>query len=254
MPIKLPKKFDQILVDGDILVYSLCSSCEYSARFDDDLDVVFCNRNEVLAVANGILEKYRKMAKGKISLYFTGSENFRKDVYPEYKAHRKKVRKPCGYKALKEMLSAAFKTHDEHRLEADDLIGIAQTEAIAKGQTPLIISIDKDFGTIPGWRYNPDKDGFEHSTPEEADYFWLKQTLTGDRTDGYPGLDGVGPVGADTLLKKNGALWSTVEAAFINSGFSAEYAVIQAQLARILRTGEYDFTTKEVKLWQPEKN
>jgi DNA polymerase-1 len=117
-----------------------------------------------------------------------------------------------------------------------------------------MISSDKDFKTIPGWLYNPDRDAFSLTTETEADRNWLFQTLVGDKTDGYPGLEGVGPVGAEKLLTKNGAIWQTVEDAFVNSGFSAEYAVIQAQMARILRNGEYDYATMEVKLWQPVKS
>ncbi|NIP35027.1 MAG: exonuclease, partial [Thermoplasmata archaeon] len=30
-------------------------------------------------------------------------------------------------------------------------------------------------------------------TKVEADRFWMKQTLMGDKTDGYDGIPGVGP-------------------------------------------------------------
>lgn len=251
---QLPEKFDEIHVDGDILIYEICSTCEYCARFDDDLDVVFCNINEALGMVRGKLERYKAMAKGNLTIYFTGQGNFRKEIFPQYKAHRKKVRKPAGYAALKHEMSNNWTTLVEDRLEADDLIGINHTRCLSKGIMSLMVSEDKDFNTIPGWRYNPDKDAFVHCTVEEADRNWLLQTLMGDKTDGYPGLEGVGPVTAEKLLTKHGASWKTVQEAFSTSGFTEEYALVQARMARILRDGEYDFSTKEVRLWQPETN
>lgn len=247
----LPASFDEVHIDGDILIYGICSACEYCARFDDDLDIVFCNINEALGMAKNTMDKYKAMTKGSLTLYFTGSGNYRKEVYPQYKAHRKKVRKPAGYKALRDLLYGTYACVIEERLEADDLIGIMHTRAQSKGQSSLSISIDKDFKTIPGWLFNPDTEAFSLITETEATKYWLMQTLIGDKTDGYPGLEGVGPVTAEKLLTKNGVSWKTVEDAYIANGFTAEFALIQAQMARILHNGEYNFDTKEVKLWQP---
>lgn len=250
----IPDKFDRVHLDGDILIYGICSMCEYCARFDDDLDVVFCNINEAVGYVRVAYDKYKALSKGQITIYFTGSGNFRKDLYPEYKAHRKKVRKPAGYAAVKSEIQTLFAVEQLDGLEADDLIGMAHTRDMENGIESLIVSEDKDFNTIPGWRYNPDKDAFYFHSVEEADRNWLLQTLIGDRTDGYPGLEGVGPVNAEKLLTKHGATWETVEQAFVNSGFTAEFALTQARMARILRCGEYDFDKKEVKLWQPVKS
>lgn len=250
-PEPLPLKFDSVFVDGDILIYGICSVCEFCARFDDDLDVVFCNVNEALHQADAAFKKYSDLSKATPVICFTGSSNFRKDLYPPYKAHRKKVRKPAGYAALKDEINRRWVTESIAGLEADDVIGIRHTQCLASGKTSLIVSEDKDFNTIPGWRYNPDKDCFSFITPTDADRNWLLQTLTGDRTDGYPGLEGVGPVSAEKLLTKSGATWKTVEDAFVANGFTPEYALTQARMARILRSEDYDFTRMEVRLWQP---
>jgi len=245
----LPERFDWIQIDGDILVYGICSACEYCARFDDDLDVVFCNIKEVLHMVESAMTRYQNMAKGDLTVYFTGSGNFRKNLCSDYKAHRKKVRKPAGYKAVKELLADKYHCMTEDGLEADDLISLYQTAMVAEGGDSLIISIDKDFKTIPGWMFNPDTEQFTYTTPEEAEVNWLTQVLTGDKADGYPGLAGVGPVTAKKILKKGE--WAEVEQAYIDNGYTREFAILQAQMARLLRFGEYNFMTKEVKLWQP---
>jgi DNA polymerase-1 len=247
----LPQKFDRVLIDGDILIYGICSACEYCARFDDDLDVVFCNIHEAMAMVHNTVDKFKTMSRTTPEIFFSGPGNFRKDIYPAYKANRKKVRKPAGYKAVKELIDQSLVSSTTVNIEADDAIGIVQTGCLRLGIEPLIVSEDKDFNTIPGWRYNPNKDAFVHITPEEADYNWLIQTMTGDKTDNYPGIDGVGPVTAEKILNKGGATWQTVEDAFISNGHTPEFAVSQARCARILRDGEYDWTKMEPILWQP---
>jgi DNA polymerase-1 len=248
----LPDRFDRVHIDGDILIYGICSACEYCARFDDDLDVVFCNINEAMSVVFSAVDKYKAMSRGATPcIYFSGANNFRKAVYPEYKATRKKVRKPAGYKAVKSLIDETLVSETSVNIEADDLIGIEHTRCLSKGLLSLIVSEDKDFNTIPGWRYNPAKDSFSFITPEEADRNWLLQTMTGDKTDNYPGIDGVGPVTAEKILQKNGATWKTVESAFVDNGHTPEFALAQARCSRILRDGEYDHITKEPVLWQP---
>jgi 5'-3' exonuclease len=64
-----------------------------------------------------------------------------------------------------------------------------------------VVSIDKDMAQIPGWHVNPTKDDFPRwVSEEEADYFLALQWLTGDSTDGIPGLPGIGPKKAEKLL------------------------------------------------------
>lgn len=239
---------DALLIDGDILVYSICSATEYVARFDDETDVAFSNPKEALALCSNLVESWKAKFNAPICvLGFTGKNNFRKTIYPNYKSHRKACRKPCGYKAVKEMLANTYICKEEPELEGDDIIGILHTEGTYG--TTVLISSDKDLKCIPGWLWNPDKDSLEHIQPSGADRNWLTQTLTGDKTDGYPGLEGVGPVTAAKILK-NGT-WDEVKSAYEAHGFNEEYALIQARCARILRHGEYNWETKEVALWTP---
>jgi DNA polymerase-1 len=88
----------------------------------------------------------------------------------------------------------------------------------------------------------------------------MKQTLTGDTSDGYPGCPGYGPVSAEKLLDNFTALdggflldeaWKAVVQQYIKKGQTEEDALVQAQLARILRSGDWDAEKKEVKLWTP---
>jgi len=74
------------------------------------------------------------------------------------------------------------------------------------------------------------------------------QTLMGDSTDNYKGCPKVGLKTAEKILAEN-STWETVVAAFEKAGLSEEDALENARLARILRDGEYNNETGEVKLW-----
>jgi DNA polymerase-1 len=45
-------------------------------------------------------------------------------------------------------------------------------------------------------------------------------------------------------------MWEAVKGAFKKAGFGEQEALCQARVARILRSGEYDKKTGNVKLWQ----
>ena len=111
----------------------------------------------------------------------------------------------------------------------------------------VIVSEDKDLKTVPCklWRSGE----LLNITKEEADYNHLFQTLTGDTTDGYSGLRGVGEVKAKTILIV--PTWASVEAAFIKAGYTKEDALIQARLSRILRFEDYNFEYGVPNMWSP---
>jgi DNA polymerase-1 len=130
-----------------------------------------------------------------------------------------------------------------------------RTRSSTPSAEKIIVSDDKDMQTIPCTLY---RQGELRRDREEADYYHLFQTLTGDRTDGYPGCPSVGPVkAAKWLLREPAArsrtLWWHVESSTASSGSRPsrlEDALLQARLARILRHEDYDYQRKEPKLWR----
>jgi DNA polymerase-1 len=138
-------------------------------------------------------------------------------------------------------------------LEGDDLIGIIATgDQIVKGDK-IICSLDKDFKTIPGRHYNFGRNEFFNIDEEQAAYWHMVQTLTGDSTDGYSGCPGCGPKTADKIL---GDLlpedyWKAVVRTYAAAGLSEEEALVQARVARICWASDYNFKSKKVKLWNP---
>ncbi|KAB0285649.1 exonuclease [Vibrio fortis] len=223
----------------------------------------------------------KELKLDKVIVCLTDSVNWRKDVLPTYKDNRKDVRKPVGLSDLKKMLEERYESYLRPTLEADDVMGILATwEKFHPEYRKIIISEDKDMKTIPAWIYNPAKD-FEPwlQSEEEADIWFLTQTLAGDVTDGYSGCPNVGLGTAEEMLRgglmweayehtfKSGArkgmteerwrkvespsLWDTVVSCFKKAGLNEAAALQQAQVARICRASEYDFKKKVVKPWTP---
>ena len=85
----------------------------------------------------------------------------------------------------------------------------------------------------------------------------MVQALVGDTSDNYPGLKGFGPVKAEKLLancKTLPEMWGAVVGAYRKGGETFGAALLNARMARILRYGDYDFTSGNVELWDPDRD
>ncbi len=155
--------------------------------------------------------------------------NFRETVATvrPYKGNRKGREKPIHFYNIMAYLLAEYNVKVANGMEADDLLGIYQTDAINDSggfkRETIICSRDKDLRIIPGMHYGW-ACGKQPATPpydveefgqieliEKGDkkkvikgdglMFFYSQVLTGDTTDDYPGLPGCGAVNAFKRLK-----------------------------------------------------
>jgi len=140
-------------------------------------------------------------------------------------------------------------------LEGDDVLGIMATAGEIDGEV-IVVSSDKDMKTIPCNLLDPADGNSEIKiiTKKQADYNFMLQTLTGDATDGYKGLEGVGEVTAKRILGEPRSLklmWKDVVKAYEDKGFTKKDALTQSRLARILRIEDWNAEKKEPILWKP---
>ena len=239
-----------LLIDADFIVYKSCAANETEIDFGDDVIVVTSRfsqaldmvRRELFSIASDL------GCFDDSILFFSDSVNFRKTIDPEYKGHRNR-KKPCGYRRVINALKEDFPVMIKPTLEADDAIGIYAT----KDPGHIICSPDKDMRQIPGDLYNL-SDGVVHITKEEGERWHRVQTMSGDQTDGYAGVPGIGIKRAEALLDEKGDTWETVLGAFIDKGLTEEDALKNARLAKILQADDYDFTNQQVRLWTPTSN
>ncbi len=247
-----------ILLDGDLYLFKTCAALERPVRFSDDLVVLSSDPRECVRQFDRTVDSFINAVKADdVVLCFSapGRHYFRHDILPTYKQNRTGTRKPLALAEATDTVKANYTCFSRPGLEGDDVMGILSTNnSIIKGEK-VIVSDDKDMKTIPGllWR-----DGKVMEIDEEtADYNHMVQTLVGDSSDGYPGLAGCGPVKASKLLGSErgyAALWPKVVTAFDKAGFSEEFALVQARVARILRTQDWDFELKKPILWTPKKS
>lgn len=133
-------------------------------------------------------------------MFVGGNNNFRFDIFPEYKANRAKAAKPVHLAAITNHVKALGAITPEG-YEADDAVTIRAWGHIRENTEFVVAAIDKDLNQIPGWRFNYGTfDKPYEITPYEADLSFYSQLLTGDTSDNIPGIKGVGPVGAAKLL------------------------------------------------------
>lgn len=234
--------FRTALIDGDLLVYTAAAyaqdhqqdELELGERIYDDVrqwtERAFCS--DVIVCLSGPRDS-----------------NFRRDHYPLYKTNRPDER-PALLPMANEIIEQGFKCLRREHIEADDLLGILATGGTVTN--PVIVSGDKDLRTIPGWHFNPKKDDFPiRVTPEEAFRQFCIQWLTGDRTDGYPGLKGIGPKKAEKLLGNGEFPVVAVLIAYLEAGHDIEFTLGMARCARILQVEDWNADTKTPIPWSP---
>ena len=236
----------KILIDADFIVYKNCAAAESEVDFGNDVILVTSNFSDAYTATKReltrIQDKFGSLST--LILFFSDSTNFRKKILESYKGHRNR-KKPCGYKRVIEALKKEYKVIIKPTLEADDSMGIYAT----KYPGNIIASPDKDMRQIPGQLYNFDETFT--ITPEAGSKWHLIQSLSGDQTDGYGGVPGIGVKRAETLFKDKGYSWKTVVEAFVEKNLTEDDALVNARLAKILTADDYDFKKKRPILWSP---
>ena len=237
-----------LLIDGDTLVYEACFAVETPIHWGNDWWTLHADAAEAKQKIDAeVVELVEKLDAGGYKVCLSHPENFRKTIDPTYKSNRTS-RKPICYGEVKAYVKEAWDAVMWPNIEADDCMGILAT---ADPENTIIVSIDKDMRGVPARVYNYRKPelGVVSISEAEADRFHLIQTLTGDTVDGYSGCPGIGPKRAEAIADGG---WEAVVEAYAKAGLGEEFAITQARLARILRSGEYIKKTGRIKrYWTP---
>lgn len=175
----------KLLIDGDILTFRAAFSAE-----DEEEAWIPCSRAESM-----IAEIRADTGVHDAEIWLSGPDNFRYEVYPEYKANRIGMKRPKWEKEVKQYLTEVCEANWTHGHEADDALGYRCMETGG-----IIVTIDKDLNMIPGLHYNFVKKEKYYVSPEEADRFFFYQLIIGDTVDNIKGVPGLGPKKAEKLL------------------------------------------------------
>ena len=214
-----------LLVDADTPIYSTC--CVHNE--DTDSDRIMIQRKLRSFFTTLLVDS----ECSEFTLYLTTKTNFRDDLVDDYKFNRDPADRPVNLAWAKRWCVKEFNCRYRAKLEADDLLGIDQTN------TTVIWSKDKDLRQVPGMHLDDDtrqlkvvtdvgviKDMGKKLYFDGTIGFYL-QCLTGDSTDyivgcgkrvkkkyktgkkagqEYTAREGVGPKAAMLILAKAGDL------------------------------------------------
>ena len=244
------------VIDADIFLYKACRVGEREVDWGDEQWILWSDLNTVKTIIDDQISLVvEQMEADRLILCFSDKANFRKEINPEYKAHRKGDRKPMCFLPALAYCKDKYPYQIFPTLEADDTIGIIGTTP-SKTNEYVIVSDDKDLLTIPGLHWDKELKLVYAIDKETADFNFYAQTLVGDPVDNYKGCPKVGKVTAEKILRKaereGQDLWSAVVETYEKAHMTKEDALLNARMARILRNGEYNRQTHEVNLFEGE--
>lgn len=174
------------------------------------------NINAVYGFVNGLFEIIKKIEHTHFVLAVdSGGKGIRHEIFPEYKANRGACPEDLvpQFDILDEVLSEMGVNFTRIAgLEADDIINIYVKKCEKNGDEAVVVSSDKDLLQLVSEKtivYNPAKKDFVNLSnindslagvraDQIADYL----ALIGDAVDNVPGVHGIGPKTAISLLQK----------------------------------------------------
>jgi DNA polymerase I len=214
-----PSKGDHVfLVDGSSYIFRAYHALPPLTRKSDGLQL-----NAVYGFCNMLWKLLRDMKPEErpthLAVVFDKSEHtFRNELYPDYKAHRPDAPEDLvpQFRFIREAVRAFdLPCLEQAGFEADDLIATYVREADELGATATIVSSDKDLmqlvnervsmlDTMKDRRIGPAEVMEKFGVP--PDKVIEVQSLIGDSTDNVPGVPGIGPKAASTLIGELGSL------------------------------------------------
>lgn len=168
----------------------------------------------IFGFTNMIVKTLKDKSPHRIAMVFDAKgPTFRHEIYPEYKANR-----PAPPQDLIEQIPRIHELVEAYSIpvickrgyEADDIIATLALRANERGWKVTIVSGDKDLTQLVGENsimWDPQKDAL-YDEQGVKDKFGIEPSqvidfmaLTGDTSDNVPGVPGIGPKTASTLIE-----------------------------------------------------
>lgn len=161
--------------------------------------------DEMLALIEELVESAKsKVEEDAIIKYYISGHTYKKDIYPSYKANRKKDPLLGEFREFVKLYYEDKIIKDN--VEADDLI-VMDYERYAKVRNPVVFSDDKDlrYYCKTYCKINLSEEIVEQDE-KEMEQHRIIQFLTGDREDNVQGVYGIGEKKALIELNKLGGV------------------------------------------------
>ncbi len=153
------------------------------------------------------------------------SDTFRRDIFPEYKANRRRMpedlvpQQPLCREAMEVL---GIPSLEVPRYEADDVIATVAAQWRARGRDVVVVTKDKDLTQLVDehvtlWDATKDqvldRDGVVEKMGVPPEQVTEALGLAGDSSDNVPGVPGIGLKTAAGLLQQYGSLDALLDAA-----------------------------------------
>ena len=232
------------LVDGSGFIFRAFHALPAMNRKSDGVPI-----NAVYGFTGMLLKLIADIQADHIAVIFDAKqENFRNDIYPDYKANRSETPEELipQFPLIREATDAfSLPRLELEGYEADDIIATYCRLARERGDKAVVVSSDKDLMQLVGdgvSMLDPMKNK-EIGLDEVADKFGVTpdkvidvQALAGDSTDNVPGVPGIGVKTAALLINEYGDLDTLLERAEeIKQPKRRQALIDNAELARISR-------------------
>lgn len=187
-----------ILVDySQVVISGFFKAIENAKDFEVDDDFI---KHIILNIIRSINVKHRTKY-GKMVICVDSRSTWRKDIYPYYKANRKKNREDSKVDwdkmfAIMNQIKSDLKEYfgyavvEVEKAEADDVIATLAM-VYSKHEEVLIVSSDKDFIQLQAYsenikQYSYMAEGF--IVDDDPKYYLYKHIMSGDTGDGIPNV------------------------------------------------------------------
>ena len=250
-----------MIVDGNNLAYRNFITLAFKDQSGRFTGCMYGFLNSLRAT----IEKYRPDRT--VVCWDHGGSDWRRQLFPEYKAHRKREDK--GRLRYRDYLAQTQQLQENflpalgvgqlrvHGVEGDDLVSLATVALEEWTHDISILSSDQDFYQLLSYRTlilkhkGPwlTKARFEKQYRLEPEQWPDVRALTGDTSDNIPGVRGIGPKRATRLIRKHKKLERVAMAAAAEPMLDKwadkvqehlEDALLYRQLIRLPRTVRTD--------------
>jgi len=171
----------------------------------------------IFGFANVLMRLLEQEKPEYLAVAFDTGKTFRNELFPDYKATRAKMPDDLRpqIERIRQMIDAFHLPRlEKEGVEADDVLGSIATQAVEQGLGVKIITGDRDLlqlvndriiVNLPGSRL---ADAKNYSAADVKEYLGVEpeqvvdyKALVGDTSDNIPGVPGIGPKTAVTLLQ-----------------------------------------------------
>ncbi len=201
-----------LIVDFDSILYAACVAKkeDHSDGFEREEEVVISKIHNSLNSLFSTIQNTYETPIDAYKLFITGRYNWRKLIYPPYKANRKKRTKPHLLSFAKEYAVKEMNAFEATSFEADDLCIACKVELEKDWDNTIITaSLDKDLFCMEGLYFDLYHTRYELVSVSKEQHLKLFyfQLLVGDTSDNIPNVrsrnkkSGIGKKGAEKILK-----------------------------------------------------